>query len=156
MLAFSLTSPAFQDGAAIPRAHAHSRGTCGGENVSLPLRWANAPHGTRSFVLTIVDPDAHVQGGWVHWVAYDIAGETRALAAGEQPRHEGVTSFGTPGYGGPCPPVGDPAHHYHITLYALDVDRLGVGARPSYAGVVAAMRGHVLGQAELIGLYQRK
>ena len=155
VLAFSLVSSAFADGGAIPRVHAHSMGQCGGENVSPPLRWSGVPARTRSFALTVIDPDAQAPGGWVHWVAYDIPGDTRALEAGHEPNAEVLTSFGTAGYGGPCPPVGDPPHHYHFTLYALDVPALRLPASASLADLRGAMKGHVLETATLVGTYRR-
>ncbi|TAM92638.1 YbhB/YbcL family Raf kinase inhibitor-like protein [bacterium] len=155
VLAFSLMSPAFADGGSIPRVHAHSMGQCGGENLSLPLRWRGAPAHTRSFALTIVDPDAKAPGGWVHWVAYNVPGDARSLGAGHEPRGEALTSFGTAGYGGPCPPVGDPPHHYHVTLYALDLPVLSLPGQAGIADLRDAMKGHVLATATLVGTYRR-
>lgn len=154
-MTFSLFSPAFSDGAPIPREHAYAKGGCGGKNVSPPLAWRDAPKGTRSFALTVLDPDAPA-GAWTHWVAYDIPASTQSLPAGKNPTAEARNSFGETGYGGPCPPVGDSAHHYHFTLYALDVEHLRVGAHATLAEVQQAMKGHVLGEASLVGTYQRK
>ncbi|TAM73518.1 YbhB/YbcL family Raf kinase inhibitor-like protein [bacterium] len=156
VLAFSLMSPAFPGGGVIPRAHAHSLGQCGGENLSPPLRWSGVPVGARSFALTIVDSDAKAPGGWVHWVAYDIPGDARSLEAAHEPTGEALTSFGTAGYGGPCPPAGDPPHHYHITLYALDVAALRLPGGADIAGLREAMKGHVLAAATLVGTYRRR
>ncbi|MDE2571035.1 MAG: YbhB/YbcL family Raf kinase inhibitor-like protein [bacterium] len=156
-LAFTLLSPAFAAGAPIPRAHANAGAECGsGGNLSPPLQWSGVPKRTRSFALTLVDPDAKAPGGWVHWVAYDIPPQTSTLAAGARPAHEALTSFGTAGYGGPCPPGGDPPHHYHFTLYALDLAALTLPSRPRIGDVLAAMKGHILGEATLIGTYQQR
>ncbi|TAM60014.1 YbhB/YbcL family Raf kinase inhibitor-like protein [bacterium] len=155
VLAFSLLSSAFADGGAIPRAHAHAMGQCGGQNVSPPLRWSGVPERTRSFALTMVDSDAKVPGGWVHWVAFDIPGSARALEAGKEPAGEAMTSFGSAGYGGPCPPVGDGPHHYHFTLFALDLPRLALGADATIDELRRKMHGHVLGTAALVGTYRR-
>ncbi len=154
-MAFELRSGAFQSGATIPVNH-----TCDGSDLSPPLVWSGAPGNTKSFVLIMDDPDAPV-GTWVHWVLYDISAEVGELAAGLSPKdrvpgvgRHGVNDFGNAGYGGPCPPRG-PAHRYFLKLYALDVE-LGLSARKTKRDVLKAMEGHVLGQAELMGRYQRR
>jgi len=154
VMTFSLLSPAFSDGSAIPREHAYAKGGCGGKNISPPLRWSGAPPGTRSFALTAEDPDAPA-GTWIHWVAYDIPASVNSLKPGERPAGEGRNSFGEIGYGGPCPPPGDTPHHYHFTLYALDVPTLKLPGHPDIGDLRNAMKGHVLGQATLAGTYQR-
>ena len=146
---FVLRSPAFDDGAAIPRA-----ATCDGVGASPALDWAGAPTGTQSLVLVVVDPDAH---DFVHWVAFDLAGVpdghlATGVAASATSPGQGRNDFGKRGYGGPCPPSGQ--HHYRFTLYALD-RALGIGGTPSLATVQAAMRGHILAQAGLSGTYRR-
>jgi Raf kinase inhibitor-like YbhB/YbcL family protein len=149
-----LRSSAFADGAAIPR-----RFTCDGEDVSPPLNWADAPAGTRSFVLLCDDPDAPA-GTWHHWAAYDIPLDRAALAEGEGAPDggavkEATNDFGRLGYGGPCPPRGHGPHHYHFRLLALSVASLGVGKNPSCRDVEREARKHLLSEATLIGVYQR-
>ena len=150
-----LRSSEFRDGDAIPR-----RFTCDGEDVSPPLQWANAPAGTRSFVLLCDDPDAPM-GIWHHWAAYDIPADQRVLAdnAARHPAGTGfaqaINDFRKAGYGGPCPPHRHGIHHYHFRLLALSVDRLPLGAKPSCRDVEREARKHAIAEATLIGLYQR-
>ena len=146
---FTVSSTAFDDGAAIPR-----RFTCDGEDVSPDLAWSGAPGGTRSLALIVRDPDA---GDFVHWLAFDIpgspSGTLRAGASGSTAvTGEGTNGFGRRGWGGPCPPSG--THHYVFVLYALDRS-LGLGGAPRIRDLEAAMQGHVLGQARRTGTYRR-
>jgi Raf kinase inhibitor-like YbhB/YbcL family protein len=152
--AFSISSPAFTDGGNIP-----SKFTCdaGQTSPSPALAWKDAPAGTKSFVLIMDDPDAPMPGGFTHWVLADIPATTKALPEGFQVGSLGVSAnsgFRRPGYGGPCPPTG--VHHYHFKLAALDAPTLGVAQGASRADVETAMAGHVLGRAEMIGLYQKQ
>jgi Raf kinase inhibitor-like YbhB/YbcL family protein len=144
----TLTSPAFADGAAIPRRHA-----CDGDDLSPPLAWAGAPPGTRSLALIVDDPDASASA-FVHWVAWGIAPDARGLGEGERAPGEGRNGFGTVGYRGPCPPPGDGAHRYVFRLHALDAEitlRAGAGADD----LRKAIAGHVLARGELVGRYER-
>src|SRR5207249_11715175 len=152
--AFSLTSPAFKEGGSIP-----SKYTCdaGQTNPSPALAWTDAPANTKSFVLIMHDPDAPMPGGFTHWVLFDIPATTAQLPEGFQAGSVGVSGnqgMRRQGYMGPCPPSG--AHHYHFMLSALDVATLGLQAGATKADVEQAMAGHVLGTAELIGLYARQ
>jgi Raf kinase inhibitor-like YbhB/YbcL family protein len=152
--AFSLSSPAFANDANIP-----SKFTCdaGMQNPSPALAWTDAPAGTKSFALIMHDPDAPLAGGFTHWVLFDIPASTASLPEAFQPGSVGVSGnsgFRRAGYGGPCPPSG--VHHYHFTLSALDTASLGLQAGATKAEVEKAMQGHVLGTAELVGLYQRQ
>lgn len=152
-MSFDLTSSAFQAGEAIP-----ARYSCDGENVSPDLAWGPGPEGTQSFALIFDDPDAPA-GTWLHWTLINLPAETRSLpeAVPSDPSRtdgsvHGTTSFGSPGYGGPCPPGG--THRYFFRLYALD----GVlDLQPGFSRdeLEAAMGGHVLAQAELMGIYSR-
>lgn len=146
---FRIASPAFADGASIPLRH-----TCDGDNLSPRLTWTDVPDGTRSFALVVDDPDAP-GGTFTHWVLYDIPAEVRELGQGGAVGASGRNSFGRSGYGGPCPPHGDPPHRYRFTLHALDVPALPVrnGTREE---VSAKIEGHVVGTAELVGRYQRQ
>jgi Raf kinase inhibitor-like YbhB/YbcL family protein len=143
-----LTSPAFQPDQAIPQKF-----SCDGQNVSPALDWKDAPLNTVSLALIVDDPDAP-SGTFTHWVLYNIPPTQAGLA-------EGVSGVGTGGpngrgsetYTGPCPPAGKP-HHYHFKLYAADIPPdLPGGLKP--AQLLNKLQGHILAQAELIGLYQR-
>jgi len=156
IMAFSLSSTAFKDGTAIPIQH-----TCDGADVSPPLAWSSAPAGTRTFALIADDPDAPA-GTWVHWVLYNLPAavsdlpediakvESLDLGGARQGRND----FRRPGYGGPCPPPG-PAHRYFFRLYALDAS-LTLKAGAQKKDLEAAMQGHVLGTAQLVGSYARQ
>ena len=145
-----LTTDAFQQGQPIPAQY-----TCDGANTSPPLSWGEPPPGTKGFALVVDDPDAP-KGTFRHWGAYDIPANTRSLAAGRKVGSEVTNDMNKPGYAGPCPPKGHGVHHYHFKLFALDVERLGVPANAKIADVENAARQHAIGQAELIGTYERK
>ncbi|HEX5581274.1 MAG TPA: YbhB/YbcL family Raf kinase inhibitor-like protein [Gemmatimonadaceae bacterium] len=153
----TLRSPAFQHMGEIPVQY-----TCDGPDTAPALEWSNAPEGTRSFALIVDDPDApdpaKPQRTYVHWVLHDIpstaSGLREGVTAGTLPEgtREGSNDWGRKGYGGPCPPIG--RHRYFFKLYALDT-QLGDLGTPTKADVEAAMKGHVLESAELVGTYQR-
>jgi Raf kinase inhibitor-like YbhB/YbcL family protein len=153
MQAFIITSPAFAEGHPIPAVY-----TCDGKDMSPPLAWTDPPAGTKSLALIADDPDAPGKT-WVHWVLYSIPATSRQLPEAF-PRdreladgtRQGLTDFGRPGYGGPCPPSG--THHYHFKLYALDTE-LSLEPGATKPQVEAAMKGHVLAQTQLIGTYRR-
>ena len=155
-MAFLLSSSAFKDGEPIPGKY-----TCDGVDLSPPLAWSGAPAGTRSFALIADDPDAP-GGTWVHWVLYNLPAEVPELpeniakveALDLGGARQGRNDFRRPGYGGPCPPPG-PAHRYFFKLYALDT-RLELKAGAQKKDVEAAMEGHVLGTAQLMGTYARR
>ncbi len=142
---FRLTSPAFRSGGLIPSVY-----TCDGADRIVPLRWSTPPEGTRSFALAVDDPDAP-SGTFVHRLAWGVPGTARALS-GRAPR-EGLTSAGSAGWIGPCPPSG--THRYVFRLYALRSPlplRAGAG-RPAFD---SALRGRVLGVSKLVGRYRRR
>ncbi|RME19279.1 MAG: YbhB/YbcL family Raf kinase inhibitor-like protein [Deltaproteobacteria bacterium] len=153
-----LSSPAFKNKGNIPPKH-----TCQGENVSPPLEWRNLPEGTKSLVLIVDDPDAPDPKApkmvWDHWVVYDIPATSKGLAEGAASKglpkgaRHGLNSWKKAGYGGPCPPIG--THRYFHKLYALDVV-LGDLGKPTKKKLLEAIEGHVLGKAELVGLYKKK
>jgi hypothetical protein len=154
-MAFSLTSQAFKDGDRIPKQY-----TCDGADVSPPLSWQDAPAGTKSFALIMDDPDAPI-GVFTHWVLYDLPADTRDLPEGVKKdaslaigAKQGVNDFGQVGYGGPCPPRGKP-HRYFFTLRALDTPSLNLLPKAKKSDVEHAMKGHMLGEAKLMGIYQR-
>jgi len=132
--------------------------TCDGADVSPPLAWSEPPDGIRSFALVCADPDAP-GGVWYHWAICDIPPNMRALHQHWSPSSpappQAVNDFQRTGYGGPCPPRGARPHHYHFRLYALNVERLGLGPRAPCRDVEAAARTHAIATAELIGVYGR-
>lgn len=148
VLSFALTSTAFEQGGPIPPKY-----SCDGEDISPPLAWDKPPAETRSLALIMDDPDAPV-GTWVHWVVFAIPPELIALPEGMQGSELAVTvgenSWGRSDYGGPCPPSG--THHYFFKLYALDT-ALNLDKSASKKQVLAAMDGHILAEADLMGTY---
>jgi Raf kinase inhibitor-like YbhB/YbcL family protein len=153
----TITSSAFTDGAEIP-----ARYTCQGEDVSPPLAWSGVPAAARSLVLIVDDPDAPDPKAprmtWVHWVLFNLPKETTGLPEGIAPEAlptgtgQGTNSWNRTGYGGPCPPIG--RHRYFHKLYALDTV-LDLSGKPTAEAVEAAFRGHVIGEAQLVGTYQK-
>ncbi|MGH9444544.1 MAG: YbhB/YbcL family Raf kinase inhibitor-like protein [Terriglobia bacterium] len=151
---FRIASAAFRSGSLIPGKY-----TCSGANVSPALAWGGPPAGTKSFVLIVVDPDAP-GGTWTHWIVYNLPAQAQRLREGvpktgqiEGGAMQGTSSFQEIGYGGPCPPPGRP-HHYHFKLYALNA-RLNLRSGATRGEVERSMKGHVLAETELIGLYRR-
>jgi len=148
-----LRSPAFSAAAPIP-----ARFSCDADNVSPPLSWEGAPRRARSLALIMDDPDAPA-GSWDHWLLYDLpagsSGLVEGIAAEALPRgaRQGRNSWGRSEYGGPCPPHG--THRYFFRLYALDI-RLGLPPGVSKRQLLAAMEGHILARARLIGTYSRR
>jgi len=153
----TIQSSAFTDAGAIPERY-----TCDGDDIAPPLAWNGVPENTRSLVLIVDDPDAPdpqaPQMTWVHWVLYNISPQTGDLPEGatvdDLPpgAEQGLNDWQKIGYGGPCPPIG--RHRYFHKLYALDtVLELQAGA--TKAAVEAAMQGHILEQAELVGTYRK-
>jgi Raf kinase inhibitor-like YbhB/YbcL family protein len=143
-----ITSPAFKNGEAIPATY-----TCKGEDISPALTWAEPPAGTQSFVIIMDDPGA----SWTHWTLYNIPASTRDLKETMPTDPElsdgslqGKTSFGSSGYGGPCPPTG--IHQYSFKLYALDT-MLSVPTKAFSFEIISAMKGHILASGELTGTF---
>ena len=157
-MTMNLSSTAFANLGAIPAKY-----TCEGANVSPPLSWHGAPAGAKSLALIEDDPDAPdpaaPQMTWVHWVLYDLPPATAGLSEGVSQTalpvgtREGRNDWKRTGYGGPCPPIG--RHRYFHKLYALDVVLGDLGA-PDRKALEAAMRGHILAQAELVGTFQKQ
>jgi Raf kinase inhibitor-like YbhB/YbcL family protein len=162
---FALSSPAFADNALLPLKYAGGT-LCGkdsrGGNVSPPLAWRNAPAGTKSFAVVMIDPDGRRGLGSVHWLAYNIPASRTALQEGEggNPPPADVTpgknSRGTPGYTGPCGPPADAAHHYVIDVLALDLAPGALPAELDRDQLFAALVGHSLGPASLVVRYRRE
>jgi len=156
-MTFKIGSAAFADGGSIPATY-----TCEGDDISPPLAWSGVPAGTKSLALVVDDPDAPdpaaPQRTWVHWVVYGIPGD--AAGIDEDANANGLPTGAKAGlndwkradYGGPCPPIG--RHRYFFKLYALDVPLSDLG-KPTKADVLAAMKGHVLAEAQIVGTYQK-
>ncbi|MEW5782817.1 MAG: YbhB/YbcL family Raf kinase inhibitor-like protein [Pseudomonadota bacterium] len=150
-----LTSLAFAHMAAIPAKY-----TCQGADVSPPLTWSGVPAGTKSLALIVDDPDAPDPAApkmtWVHWVLYNIPPTTEGLPEAVETlpagTREGLNDWQRTGYGGPCPPIG--RHRYFHKLYALDVVLPDL-KHPTKTQLEKAMAGHILGEAQLIGTYQK-
>jgi Raf kinase inhibitor-like YbhB/YbcL family protein len=145
-MAFTVTSSAFADGNPVP-----TQFTCDGNDAPPPLTLSDPPEGTRSFAVIMDDPDAP-KGTFTHWLAYDIPANKKELqaTAGKTLRN----SFGRTGYGGPCPPPGHGSHRYYFTVYAVDVPSLELPGE-SRDDLEAALKGHTLGKARLMGKYER-
>ena len=157
-MAFTLQSPSFAHQGAMPTKH-----SCQGGDTAPPLTWSGAPAATQSFALIVDDPDAPdpraPKTTWVHWVLYNLPATATALPEGatraELPPGalEGLNDWGRVGYGGPCPPIG--RHRYVHKLYALDAVLPDLG-KAKKADLEKAMRAHVIGEAQLVGTYEKK
>jgi Raf kinase inhibitor-like YbhB/YbcL family protein len=145
-MAFSVTSPAFADGQPVPQQF-----TCDGNDAPPPITVDDPPKGTKSFAVILDDPDAP-KGTFTHWLTYDIPADDNALRATAGKALE--NDFGRQGYGGPCPPPGHGSHRYYFTVYAVDVPALDVSG-DSRDDLEAALEGHTLGKARLMGRYER-
>jgi Raf kinase inhibitor-like YbhB/YbcL family protein len=153
-MSFQISSPAFSAGETIP-----SKFTCDGPDVSPQLAWKDAPAGAQTFALIMDDPDAPA-GTWVHWVLFNLPGNMKDLPEGLEKQErlsngasQGRNDFGKTAYGGPCPPPGKP-HRYFFKLYALDT-KLDLQGTVKKSDLLHAMKGHVLGETELMGRYGR-
>ena len=150
---FTLSSPSLTPGSTMPATDVYTE--CGGGNVSPQLTWHDPPAGTKSYAVTMFDPDA--VGGFWHWIAFDIAAGAHGLNADAGTPRSGnapgdtvqlKNDFGNAGYSGPCPPAGKP-HHYVITVYALDMPTLGLASRFDRKAALAAIEKHALAKATL-------
>jgi len=156
--AFELSSPGVPDGGMLAPIHAGNQNNCGGGNVSPALQWRNAPVGTRSFAVTIFDPDGAKGLGVVHWIVYSIPSSTTSLTAGGEPpagAHMGLNVGGQAAYRGPCPPVGELPHHYVVQIYALDLAPDALAAGLTRDALHAAIRNHVLANTSMVMRFGR-
>ena len=163
MARFNLTSTDLTNGGTIPNAHVFNEFGCKGNNVSPALAWSGAPPDTKSFALMVHDPDAPTGSGWWHWVVYNIPPTTTSLPAGAGDTKknlmpagavQGRNDYGSVGYGGPCPPPGNP-HHYHFRVYALKVPKLDLPADATAAMIGFNVNANKLAETDLMGLYGR-
>jgi len=159
---FNITSPATKDFGLLNKKYAgnaKSNPNCDGEGVSLPLRWTNAPDGTKSFAIVMLDPVGRGGAGVVHWVAYDIPATKTSLKEGEASSEnasfpQGKTTPGTQMYFGPCPPFGDKPHPYVITLIATDLAPGSLKPGMTKDDLAQALTGHVRGATSLVVRYR--
>src|SRR6201987_1873421 len=155
---FILASTDVKSGSPMSMAQVYT--ACKGQNISPALSWSGEPPGTQSFALTIYDPDARAGAGWWHWTVFNIPATVHALAAGAGNQGsrdlpagagQGRNDFGVSQYSGPCPPIGEHAHHYEITVHAIKVARLPLDNTASGAGGSAALRSNTLAMAKIVG-----
>jgi Raf kinase inhibitor-like YbhB/YbcL family protein len=137
---------------------------CSGKNISPSLKWINAPSNTKSFAVTVYDPDAPTGSGWWHWVIFNIPAGVNELKAdaGRIEKNlapagsiQSVTDFGKPGFGGACPPQGDKSHRYIFTVYALSITKLDLDEKTPPAMVGFFLNSNTIAKASLIAYYQR-
>jgi len=161
---FRLMSPTIKHKGTIGNEQVFNEFGCSGGNVSPELRWERAPKGTKSFAVTIYDPDAPTGSGWWHWIIFNIPPSVTMLPAGAgkpdsaaapQGSLQSRTDFGQPGFGGPCPPQGDKPHRYIFTVFALKVDQLPLKPDASSAMVGYYLNQNAIGKASFTGLYGR-
>lgn len=161
--AFSLRSPTVAPNSTLSNDQVYSGFGCNGKNISPALTWSGAPSGTKSFAVTVFDPDAPTGSGWWHWVVYNIPATVTGLsvgagnAGGKLPTGavQGHTDFGTSGFGGACPPAGDKPHRYVFTAYALKSERIDAPDEASPAMVGFLIHANTLATASLTAHYGR-
>jgi Raf kinase inhibitor-like YbhB/YbcL family protein len=162
---FSLRSPDIKPGSTIASEFVFNSFGCSGKNISPALGWSGAPQNTKSFALIVHDPDAQTGvGGFTHWIVYNIPANTSSLAQGAGTADgkrlptgatQSATSFGTSGWGGPCPPAGEKPHRYVFTLYALSAEKLELPASTSQAFVGFNIVGNTIAKTNFTALYGR-
>jgi Raf kinase inhibitor-like YbhB/YbcL family protein len=158
--AMELHSIEMAQGASLSTEQVHSK--CGGKNISPPLAWSAAPAATRSFALTVFDPDAHGNGWW-HWVVFDIPASANALTKGagsggaQLPAGtvQGENDFGDQAYGGACPPPGSGLHHYEFTLWALDTVAIPFDATVTGEKIGPWLQSHAIARTQIVPVLER-
>lgn len=159
---FVLTSTDLHTDRPVASAQVYNGMGCDGQNQSPQLSWKGAPKGTKTFAITMYDPDAPTGSGWWHWLVFNIPADVTSLptGAGDPSKNllpagasQGNTDFGAPGYGGPCPPPGNP-HRYVVTVYALN-ESLSIPANVTAAVVGFNIHAHIIGKATLTARYGR-
>ncbi|MEO6353238.1 MAG: YbhB/YbcL family Raf kinase inhibitor-like protein [Burkholderiaceae bacterium] len=163
--AFEITSADIAPNKPIPQKFAYNGFGCTGNNISPQLSWKNPPAGTKSFALLVDDPDAPNGGaGFWHWIVVNLPVSVVSLPQGAGTAEgkgllEGAwqipNDFGTPGWGGPCPPAGAAPHHYRFTVYALKVDKLDLPANATASLTGFQVNANAIGKATFTGLYGR-
>jgi len=159
---FVLKSPQISEGQVIKNEQVFNGFGCSGKNISPELSWEGAPSETKSFAVTMYDPDAPTGSGWWHWTVFNIPASAKKIpfswssilginTLGTQ----GRTDFGTSVYGGPCPPAGDKAHRYIFTVYALKIDKIPLNAEASGAMLGFYIQQNKIAEAKLTAIYSR-
>ena len=162
----TVTSAEIKEGATIANEQVFNSFGCKGNNISPSLSWTGAPSAAKSFAVSIYDPDAPTGSGFWHWVVFNIPAGVTSLPkdAGDPKKKlmpkgaiQSRTDYGVAAYGGPCPPPGDKPHHYQITVFAVDVDKLPDAKDPNVSAAVVGfdLHFHTLAKATLTGLYGR-
>lgn len=159
---FKLTTSSFDPKKPLPNKHVFNGFGCAGENISPALEWSGAPKGTKSFAITVYDPDAPTGSGWWHWTLVNIPANVTKIEEGASNKKnfpagavEGRTDYGKPGFGGACPPPGDKPHRYIFTVYALKTDKIDVNGEASGALVGFNLNANSLGKASFTVKYGR-
>lgn len=161
---FTVTSPQVADGKRMADEQVYNGFGCQGANISPAVNWSGAPEGTKSFALTVYDPDAPTGSGWWQWLIFNIPATVTSLPknAGDLRAHlappgsiQSRTDYAKPGYGGPCPPPGDKPHRYIFTLYALKIDKLPLDENSPAAMVGFYLNQNAIKKAVLTGNYSR-
>lgn len=158
---FSLKSSSLSSSDLMPNHYVFNGQGCHGDNVSPHLEWQGAPEGTKSFALTVHDPDAPVEGGWRHWTVLNIPSEINQLEEGASNKHrlppqavEVENDYGQVGYGGPCPPKGDRPHRYVFTLYALKTEHLEINSDADRVSVETSLQNNMISKASFTIRYK--
>ncbi len=157
----TITSPQLTPGGNMQNEQVLNGFGCNGNNASPQLDWVGEPDGTKSFAITVYDPDAPTGSGWWHWVVFNIPADIHSLQQNVNLTNnptgsiQSRTDFGTPGYGGACPPAGNKPHRYQFTIWALNVDKLPLNSEASAAMVGFFLHQHYLAKAELTVFYGR-
>lgn len=160
---FTVQSSSWQDGQAMKDTYVFNSFGCKGNNVSPEVSWSNVPEGTKSFAVTVYDPDAPTGSGWWHWTVFNIPADTNEIKEGASldPTKlpagvvEGRTDFGKAGYGGACPPQGDKPHRYILTVFALKTDKIDLDKDASGALVGYYLNQNALAKSSLTVTYGR-
>jgi Raf kinase inhibitor-like YbhB/YbcL family protein len=162
---FTLSSPTIKPGATLTEAQVYQGFGCTGKNASPGLKWSGAPAGTKSYAVTVYDPDAPTGSGWWHWVVINLpatvtelpegagSADGKSLPAGAV---QGRTDFGVPGFGGACPPKGDKPHRYIFTVYALKTDKIDVPPDATAALIGFMINANKLDKATFTAKYGRR
>lgn len=159
---FTVSSIDIQDAQSLTSNQVFNGFGCSGKNISPQVTWQHAPTTTKSFAITIYDPDAPTGSGWWHWVVANIPNKVNSLATGAsnngklpQGSIQGKTDYGTASFGGACPPVGDKPHRYILTVWALDVEQLPINTQMSAAMIGFMINSHQIAKATLTATYAR-
>ena len=162
---FKLSSPTIKPNSTLNDAQVFSGFGCTGQNISPALTWTPGPAGTKSYAVTVYDPDAPTGSGWWHWVVYNLPANTTSLAENAGTANstslpagtvQGRTDFGSAGFGGACPPVGDKPHRYIFTVHALKTEKIEVPADATAALIGYMINANRLAKASFTAKYGRK